>query len=58
MVFFEREITEEEFAQVKEDGFGVLIPDSLYMGYGVYNEQIVIKDGKLFLQYSRGDSCD
>ena len=27
-------------------------------GYGVYNHQVFEKDGKYFVEYNRGESCD
>ena len=27
-------------------------------GYGIYNDQVFEKDGKYFVEYDRGESCD
>lgn len=31
---------------------------SEYLGYGVYGGQTFEKDGKFYVSYERGDSCD
>lgn len=57
MTKIKREITKEEFEQGKNDPY-VLISDADKIGYGAYLAEVVEEDGKYFLKYDRGDSCD
>ena len=58
MIDVNREITKEEYDKANEKGPYSLIPESIVMGYGVYGAEVYEEDGKYFLSYSRGDSCD
>lgn len=53
-----REITKQEYDKAKEDSPYSLIPEAIVMGYGVYGAEVYENDGKYYLSYSRGDSCD
>lgn len=60
MTDVEREISKEEFERAKEakEGPYCLISDSVKMGYGAYCAKVFEKDGKYYLTYSCGSSCD
>lgn len=58
MVDVEREITKEEYEQAKSKGAASLVSDNVKMGYGLYSSSVYEKDGKYYLEYQRGDSCD
>ena len=57
-----REITKEEYTSALKDGAGVLIPNDIKIGYGVYSSRVFEKqiDDKThyYLEYDMGDSCD
>ena len=54
-----REITKEQYINATEhnDARGIFTAQEV-MGYGVYGEQYYEKDGKYYVSYTRGDSCD
>lgn len=52
------EITKEDFEKAKEHGVLFLIGESIICGYGVYGAEVKEIDGKYYLSYERGDSCD
>lgn len=52
------EITEEQYKEAQEHGPLSIIPDAIVMGYGVYGASVSEHDGKFYLSYERGDSCD
>jgi hypothetical protein len=58
MVAVNEEITKEEYEKAKEKGAYSLFGDALLIGYGVYGAEVYEKDGKYYLSYSRGSSCD
>ena len=58
MVDVNREITKEQYDKAQADSPYVLIDDSIKMGYGAYGATAYEKDGKYYLYYRRGDSCD
>lgn len=54
-----REITKEQYKRVIEDHVAEgIFTDSEVMGYGVYEEEYYEKDGKYFVDFSLGSSCD
>lgn len=57
MVHVEYEVTKEVYEKNK-DNPEALVPDWVQMGYGCYGARFVQCDGKYYMQYSRGDSCD
>lgn len=57
MTEIKREITHDEVKRAKGNPFK-LIPESIVMGYGVYGARIKQENGKYYLEYERGDSCD
>lgn len=53
------EISKEDYEKALRDGAGSLIKNpALWMGYGVYDPRVYESDGKYYLTYSRGTSCD
>ena len=58
MVDIKRQITEAEYNKAKKETPYSLISDNIKMGYGVYGASVYEEDGKYYLEYSRGDSCD
>lgn len=54
----DKEITKEEYEQALKEGADSLIPNWLFMSYGVYGSEVYEKDGKYYLYYSEGESCD
>lgn len=60
-----REITQDQYKRAlsngkcltKEDKQEVFSEKELY-GYGVYSTQVYAENGKTYVQYCRGDSCD
>ena len=53
-----REITIEDYKKGVENGAGSLIPDYIHMGYGVYGATVYEHEGKYYLTYECGSSCD
>lgn len=58
MVDVNNEITKEEYDKAQKDGAESILPNWLCMGYGVYGARVYEEEGKYFISYSRGDSCD
>ena len=58
MIDVSYEITKEEYERALEKGASSLIGIEIKMGYGVYGASVSEVDGKYYLRYSRGDSCD
>lgn len=54
----EREITKEEYEQAQEEGADILISPALFFGYGVTGARVYERDGKYYLTYRCGSSCD
>lgn len=61
----EREISKEVYDRARQNRGYITSQDSKdvfsvseLMGYGVYGDQVVERDGKYFVLYERGDSCD
>jgi len=52
-----REITEEEYIKGVKDPYSI-ISDVTIMGYGAYSAKVWEEDGKYYLRYETGDSCD
>jgi len=68
MLEYEREITKEEYEEIMEasDNRGFVAahletkyfsPAILY-GYGLYGSKVLKRDGKYYLWYKTGNSCD
>lgn len=58
MTHIKREITEQEYKQAQEQGPRCLISEAVICGYGCYGARTIELDGKYYLEYERGDSCD
>ena len=58
MTEVKREITKEEYEKAKNQSPYTLISDSIIMGYGCYGATVYEQDGKYYLRFSMGDSCD
>lgn len=58
-----REISAEQYARAKngyltkEDREVVFSPSELY-GYGVYGGDVIERDGKYYVRFSLGSTCD
>lgn len=52
------EITKEQYERAKSGNYDGMISDSEFMGYGVYCIRATEEDGKYYLSYDRGSSCD
>ena len=52
------EISKEEYEKAKAEGAKAIIGDSIKMGYGIYGAKVTEIDGKFYLSYEQGDSCD
>lgn len=54
-----REITEEQYKNVKErqDASGIF-SEAEVLGYGIYQERYYEKDGKYYVDFEMGTSCD
>ena len=59
MVHIRREITKEQAEKViHEKDWSDIFDVSEVCGYGVYGERVLELDGKYYVDYSRGESCD
>ena len=58
MVDVTYEISKEQYEKAMEEDAYALINDSIIMGYGAYGAVAFEKEGKYYLYYRRGDSCD
>lgn len=52
------EISKEEYDQAQEGSAYDLIPNSIQMGYGAYCATVFEENGKYYLTYESGSSCD
>ena len=63
---FEREITQEQYQRAKEQRNGYLTDEdreavfdaSERYGYGVYGGDVFEKEGKYYVRFSLGSTCD
>lgn len=51
------EISKEEYEKGKKNPYD-LISSEIKMGYGCYGAEVTEVDGKYYLSYDRGESCD
>jgi len=58
MIEVKREISKEEYDKAQEQSPYVLIDESIQIGYGAYCAVVYETDGKYYLRYDRGSSCD
>lgn len=52
------EISFEQYQKAIDESPYSLLPDSIVMGYGAYGAKVKEDDGRYFLYYEMGDSCD
>lgn len=52
------EITKEDYDKALAEGAYSIINPAIVMGYGVYGAKVKEIEGKYYLSYSRGSSCD
>lgn len=54
-----REITKEQYDRaVNDHDARGIFTDSEVMGYGVYNTEYIEEDGRYFVTFELGDTCD
>lgn len=54
-----REITKEQYDRaVNDHDASGIFTDSEVMGYGVYKTEYIEEDGRYFVTYELGDTCD
>ena len=59
MVPIKREITKEQAEKViHENDWSNIFSQSEVCGYGVYGERVREENGKYFVEFYRGESCD
>lgn len=59
MVPIKREITKEQAEKViHENDWSNIFSQSEVCGYGVYGERVREEDGKYYVEFYRGESCD
>lgn len=51
------EISKEEYEKAKDNPYKI-IGDEIKMGYGCYGAAVTEIDGKYYLSYEMGNSCD
>lgn len=52
------EISFEQYQKAVDESPYSLLPDSIVMGCGAYGAKVKEDDGRYFLYYEMGDSCD
>ena len=52
------EIPKEDYDKAVKEGAYSIIDYAIQMGYGAYGAKVEEIDGKYYLSYSRGRSCD
>lgn len=58
MIEVKRKISKEEYDKAQDQSPYVLIDESIQIGYGAYHAAVYEMDGKYYLRYDRGSSCD
>lgn len=64
LVEIKREITKEKYEKIMEkNGFvssndSEIFADWEIWGYGVYSPKVIEEDGKYYVKFERGSSCD
>ena len=65
MKTIEKEISKEVYdramlihGHIAGDDYKIVFSPQEYMGYGVYNDRVVSSNGKYYVKYQIGDSCD
>lgn len=52
------QISKEEYDKAVKNGAASIIGDAIKYGYGLYRSKVFEADGKYYLSYTRGSSCD
>ena len=52
------EISKEDYDKAMENGAESIISDAIKWGYGVSRAKVTEIEGKYYLSYNRGNSCD
>lgn len=52
------EISKEDYEKALKEGAYCLISEAIICGYGAYGAKVTEVEGKYYLSYSRGNSCD
>jgi len=52
------EISKEEYDKGQKEGAKSLVSETIQLGYGCYCAKVFERDGKYYLRYDRGSSCD
>lgn len=58
MVTVSYEISKEEYDKAKEKGIPSILGEHILCGYGYYGGEVKEVDGKYWITYKRGDTCD
>ena len=52
------EISKEDYEKALKEGPYSIIGEGIQMGYGAWGARVSQVDGKYYLSYTRGSSCD
>lgn len=58
MTFLQIALTEDDLKKIEEEGVYSMFPDSVTMGRGILDAEVVDIRGEKFLRYREGSSCD
>lgn len=58
MVRVTYEIPKDDYDKAVKEGADSIIGEHIHMSYGVYGSAVYESEGKYYLSYTRGDSCD
>ena len=58
MVDVSFEIPKDDYDKALKEGAESIINPGIVMGYGVTHAKVTEVEGKYYLSYSRGESCD
>lgn len=58
MVDVSYQISKEDYEKAKKEGVKSLLSEAVICGYGFYGGKVTEVEGKYYLSYTRGDSCD
>ena len=58
MTFLQVPLDEDDLKQIEKEGIYSMFPDSVTMGRGILEAEVVDIRGEKFLRYREGSSCD
>lgn len=58
MVRVTYEISKDDYDKAIKEGADEIIGEHIHMSYGVYSSVVYESEGKYYLSYDRGDSCE